>query len=93
MAYLRKERDCGRCLKLRPYWQRRSDKMTSNQIIGLVLLVVGALLLFFGYQASQAVGEQLHETFTGRFTDTTPWYFILGAAAAIGGIAMLALKR
>jgi drug/metabolite transporter (DMT)-like permease len=72
---------------------KKEQKMSGNQILGLVLLVVGALLLFFGYQASQAVGEQIHETFTGRFTDTTTWYFILGAAAAIGGVALLAFKR
>lgn len=67
--------------------------MSSNQIIGIVLLVVGAILLYFGYQASQSMGEQITETFTGRFSDSTTWYFIAGAAAAVGGIAMLAFRR
>ncbi len=67
--------------------------MSSNQIIGIVLLVVGAILLYFGYQASQSMGEQITETFTGRFSDSTTWYFIGGAAAAVGGIAMLAFRR
>lgn len=67
--------------------------MNSNQIIGIVLLVVGAILLYFGYQASQSIGEQVTETFTGRFSDSTTWYFILGAAAAVGGIALLVFRR
>ncbi len=66
--------------------------MNINLVIGFVLLVVAAVLLYFGYSASQSVGEQVHETFTGRFTDSTTWFFVLGIAAAIGGFLMLTLK-
>lgn len=67
--------------------------MTTSRIGGIVLLVVGAILLYFGYEASQSVGEQLHETFTGRFTDSTTWYFLLGGAAAAAGIGLLVFRR
>jgi len=67
--------------------------MTMQQIIGIVLLVVGVLLLFFGFQATDTLGEQVHETFTGRFTDTTTWYLIGGAACAIAGLLMIVIKR
>lgn len=67
--------------------------MTGKQIGGIVLLVVGAILLYFGYEASQGVGEQLHETFTGRFTDSTTWYFVLGGVAAAAGIGLLVFRR
>lgn len=67
--------------------------MNRNQIGGIVLLVAGAILLYFGYEASQGVGEQLHETFTGRFTDSTTWYFVLGGVAAAGGLGLLVLRR
>lgn len=67
--------------------------MKSNQIIGIVFMIVGAILLYFGYQASQSVGEQMVETLTGRFTRETTWYFILGVAGVIGGALMLALRR
>lgn len=63
--------------------------MAIHQIFGLALLVVGALLLYFGFTASQGVGEQVHETFTGRFTNSTVWYFVLGAAAGIVGLGLL----
>ncbi|MCC5887058.1 MAG: DUF3185 family protein [Gammaproteobacteria bacterium] len=67
--------------------------MNTNQILGIVLLVVGAILLFLGYQASQSISEQVVESFTGRFTDSTTWYFILGAAAAVGGFLLIAFRR
>ena len=66
--------------------------MQTNQILGVVLLVAGATLLFFGYMASQSMGDQIHETFTGRFTESTTWYFVFGIGAAIGGVVLLTLK-
>jgi uncharacterized membrane protein len=33
--------------------------MNGKQIAGLVLLVAGVILLYFGYQASQSIGEQV----------------------------------
>lgn len=66
--------------------------MGVNQILGILLIVAAAVLLYFGYTASQGVGEQIHETFTGRFTDSTTWYFIFGIAAAIGGVILLTFK-
>lgn len=63
--------------------------MTTNQIIGIALLVAGAILVYFGYQASQSLGEQVHETFTGRFTDSTTWYFVFGAVAAVAGLLVM----
>jgi len=66
--------------------------MNINLALGVALLVVAAVLLYFGYSASQSVGEQVHETFTGRFTDSTTWYFVLGVAAAIAGLLMLTFR-
>jgi drug/metabolite transporter (DMT)-like permease len=67
--------------------------MNGKQIAGLVLLVAGVILLYFGYQASQSIGEQVQETFTGRFSDSTTWYFILGAVSAVAGVGLLAARR
>ncbi|GGI95608.1 DUF3185 family protein [Halopseudomonas pertucinogena] len=61
--------------------------------MGIVLLVVGLVLLYFGWQASQSVGDQITETFTGRFTDSTMWFLILGAAAAVGGLLLAVVRR
>ncbi|WP_339806763.1 DUF3185 family protein [uncultured Marinobacter sp.] len=67
--------------------------MPLPRIIGIVLLVVGVILLFFGFNASQSVGEQVTETFTGTFTDETMWYLIGGAAAAAAGAFLLFFRK
>ncbi len=63
--------------------------MASNRIVALVLLVVGLILLFFAYQSSQSLGDQVTEAVTGRFTDSTTWFLILGAGSAAGGVGLL----
>jgi len=62
--------------------------MSATRIVGMVLLAVGVMLLIFGYNASQAVGEQIVEGFTGRFTNQTMWYLIGGVAAVVGGLGL-----
>lgn len=59
--------------------------MVSQKLVGIVLLVVGVILLYFGFQSSQSVGDQLLETFSGRFRDETMWLLIGGAAALVAG--------
>lgn len=63
--------------------------MSSNRILALALLVVGLLLLFFAYQSSQSLNDQMVKTLTGRFTDSTIWYLILGVASAVVGVGLL----
>jgi hypothetical protein len=62
--------------------------MSSQRVLGLVLLVGGLILLVFGLNATDSVADSLKEGVTGRYTDKTMWYLIGGAAAAIGGLAM-----
>ena len=67
--------------------------MGSNRILGLVLLVVGVLLLYFGLHATDSVGESIKESVTGKYTDKTTWFIIGGAASTLAGLAMLFLGR
>ena len=67
--------------------------MNTTRIVGFVLLVVGVILLFFGYQSSQAVGDQIVEAVTGRFTDSTMWFLIAGAAAVVAGVFLAFFKK
>lgn len=62
--------------------------MQLSRIIGLVLLVVGVALLYFGLQATDSIGEDLHEAVTGRFTDRTMWYLIGGGALGLLGLLL-----
>jgi LPXTG-motif cell wall-anchored protein len=55
--------------------------------------VIGLVLLGFAYHASNAPMEQVSEAITGRYTNQTMWYLILGIAAAVGGVLLVAFGR
>lgn len=63
--------------------------MTINRILGLALLVGGAIALYFGFSATESVGERVVEGVTGRYSDGTMWYLIGGAVAAVVGLGLL----
>lgn len=67
--------------------------MSTNQIIGVLLVAVGLFLLVFGYNASQAPLDQLSETFTGKFRDSTMLYLLGGVVAVVAGGALAMLGR
>jgi hypothetical protein len=66
--------------------------MNQNKIIAIVLLVGGAIALFFGINAANAPMEEMSEALTGQYSDRTMIYLIGGAAAAIAGFVMLRRK-
>lgn len=63
--------------------------MNQQRIVGIVLLIVGAILLIIGINASDSMVDQVSNFFTGRFTDKTMWYMVGGAAAAVLGGSLL----
>ena len=63
--------------------------MSTAKLVGLVLIVVGSILLYFGYNASETALESVTETVTGRFSDQTTLYLIGGAACAVIGVGLL----
>ena len=63
----------------------------DKRVLGIVLVVIGAVLLNFGYQTTGAVTERAKQTITGDYTDRTMLYLVGGAAAGIAGIAIIAL--
>lgn len=62
--------------------------MQLSRIIGIVLLVVGVALVYFGLHATDTIGEDLHREVTGRFTDRTTWYLIGGGALGLLGLLL-----
>lgn len=65
------------------------------RIAGIVLLAVGLMLLFFGINSSQVIGERVVEGMTGRYTTNTMWYLIggIGMLAAGGALVYYSGKR
>lgn len=58
------------------------------RIFGIVILIVGLVVLGFGINSSQAVGEKVVQDLSGRFTSDTMWYIIGGIAMIVGGGAL-----
>lgn len=68
--------------------------MNTGRILGVAVFVFGALFLIFAHNASEAPVDQLSNTLTGRYTDSTMWYIFTGAAAVvIGGFLAACGKR
>jgi hypothetical protein len=60
--------------------------------IAVVLLVLGAILLYFGFTASQSMTEEIGEALTGKYSDETMAYIIGGAVSAVAGLFLLFKK-
>jgi hypothetical protein len=58
-----------------------------NKPISLVLLIVGIILIVYGTGASNSIGSSVSRTFTGSPTEKTIWLLVLGAIAAVAGLA------
>lgn len=65
----------------------------NRKVIGIVLLVLGAVLLFFGWNATDSAVEQISEGLTGRYTDETMYYLIGGGVCAAAGLGVLLFGR
>jgi hypothetical protein len=57
----------------------------KTKIIGLVLLVVGAALIYWGYVESEAIGSKIAKTFTGSDSDNVMFKYIGGAVSVVAG--------
>ena len=67
--------------------------MNAKNVLGFVLLIVGAILLFFGVQSTGAFGEKIVHGVTGRYIDNTMAYLIGGGVSAVLGLALLIFNR
>ncbi|HUR29543.1 MAG TPA: DUF3185 family protein [Planctomycetota bacterium] len=63
------------------------------RVFGIVLIVLGVILLGFGFNAHDSVADSVKEGITGRYTDRTMGYLIGGAIAAVAGIGLLMSGR
>jgi LPXTG-motif cell wall-anchored protein len=61
-----------------------------NRSISLALLVVGIVLLVWGFNASESAASELSEAVSGAPTDRSIWLIVLGIlAACVGGFGLL----
>ena len=67
--------------------------MNTNQIVGVVGLVLGAMLLGSAYQADQAPLQLMSDGFNGRHAVQAMWYLLGGIGVALGGGLLAAFGR
>lgn len=59
--------------------------------IAIALLVVGAMLIFWGVNASESFSSDVSRFFTGSGTDKSMW--LLGGGAALAVVGLVTLVR
>lgn len=61
-----------------------------NKPISLAVLVIGIILLIYGFSASESLGSEFSRLFTGKPTDETVWLLLGGIiVTAIGASGLL----
>lgn len=60
-----------------------------GRIVGIAMLVVGVVLLGFGFDARDSFSSDVSNTFTGSPTDKAIWLLGLGAFFAITGLGSI----
>jgi hypothetical protein len=63
------------------------DPISMKKPISIALLLGGAILIIYGFGASNSVGSSVSRTFTGSPTDRTVWLLVAGFAAVIVGLS------
>ena len=63
--------------------------MPTIKIVGVVLLVLGAGLGYWGWDMSDSMGSQLNEAFNGTVSDDVMYRYIGGAVSAAVGLFLL----
>jgi hypothetical protein len=64
-----------------------------NKISGLVCLVVGGLLIYWGYSMAHAVSSELNNLVNGSPGDKPMLLYIVGAILVIVGLGQITWKR
>ena len=57
--------------------------------IGLIVLIIGIVLLVYGFTATDSISSGFSKLFTGAPSDKAVWLIVAGAVVAIAGTAML----
>jgi uncharacterized membrane protein YidH (DUF202 family) len=64
--------------------------MSGKKLLGIVLIALGAVLVYLGYTAAQSVQSQFVQAWSGAMSNRTMIYYTAGAVCLAVG-AFLAL--
>ena len=63
--------------------------MGAGRILGVMLAVAGAVVLWMGLKAKDSLKERASEVLTGQYSDRTMLYLVGGGAALAGGLVLM----
>ena len=63
--------------------------MSTNKIVAIVLLLVGAALLYWGFDASDSFASEVSEAVQGAPSDKSIGLMVAGGVSALIGIFFL----
>ena len=63
--------------------------MSTNKIVAIVLLLVGAALLYWGFDASDSFASEVSEAVQGAPSDKSIGLMVAGGVSALVGIFFL----
>ena len=64
-----------------------------GKIPGLICLIVGGMLLYWGYHISQTIGSQINNLVNGTPSDKSMLFYIGGVILVLAGLGQVAWKR
>ena len=68
-----------------------TSKLTIR-LVSIVLMVIGAGSIFWGYELSGSIGSQITEAISGSSSDEVMSRYIGGAASLIAGLYLFFMK-
>jgi hypothetical protein len=71
----------------------RMEGFGMNNIVGLGLFALGAVLLIFGFNESHSFGSDVSRFFTGNPTDRSMWLIVGGAVGVVVGLVLAVRGR
>jgi hypothetical protein len=67
--------------------------MSGGGLLGFVVAIIGAVVLYFGVSGSNSLVDQASETLTGRYTRETMTDIIIDTMALVGGALTALMAR
>ena len=63
--------------------------MSTNKLFAIVLLLVGAALLYWGFDASDSLASEVSEAVEGAPSEKSIGLMVTGGLVALGGVFFL----
>jgi hypothetical protein len=67
--------------------------MSSQRLLGLLILIVGIVIFILGINATHAFNEKIASSIEGHYSNKTTWYILSGIVCIVIGTALTFSKK